>query len=133
MRRISPRPVFAFFAAALAFGLAFAGCKTTTNNIEALAIRDIKIASVQDGSYVGEQNNWPDTAKVEVGVKDGAIVSIKILQHLHGPGREHGAYAIPDRVIAAQSLQVDAVSGATYASKVMLKAIEKALEKGVSP
>jgi uncharacterized protein with FMN-binding domain len=35
------------------------------------------------------------------------------------------------RVIDAQSLAVDAVSGSTYSSKVVLKAIETALKKGL--
>ena len=56
-------------------------------------------------------------------------MAIEVLKHSHGPG--HGAGAIIDRVIAAQSLKVDAVSGASLSSKVMLKAIEKALEKGL--
>jgi uncharacterized protein with FMN-binding domain len=34
-------------------------------------------------------------------------------------------------VIEAQSLSVDAVSGSTYSSKVVLKAIELALKKGL--
>jgi len=38
------------------------------------------------------------------------------------------AEAIVDSVVAAQSLQVDIVSGATLSSKCILKAIEVALE-----
>jgi uncharacterized protein with FMN-binding domain len=34
-----------------------------------------------------------------------------------------------DRVIEAQSLQVDAISGATLTSKAYLKAVENALEQ----
>jgi hypothetical protein len=62
-------------------------------------------------------------------VKTGAITAITVLDHSHGPG--HGSDAIIDRVIAAQSLDVDVVSGATLSSKVILKAIETALEKGM--
>jgi uncharacterized protein with FMN-binding domain len=112
----------------LALCLALGSCKSTLDNIDKLVISDIHPSTVKDGVYEGSQWNWPDTAKVRVTVKDGAIVSILILSHGHGPA--HGAEAIPGRVVAAQSLQVDSVSGATYTSKVMLKAIEKALEKG---
>ena len=46
---------------------------------------------------------------------------------------ERGAAAeeITDKVIAAQSLQVDTISGATSSSKVVLKAIENALNSQV--
>jgi len=37
---------------------------------------------------------------------------------------------IVDSVIENQSLDVDAISGATYSSKVILKAIENALARG---
>jgi uncharacterized protein with FMN-binding domain len=63
-------------------------------------------------------------------VTTGRLESVKVLKHRHGPG--HGADAIIDRVIAAQSLKVDAISGATASSKVMLKAIQSAPEKGQS-
>jgi uncharacterized protein with FMN-binding domain len=40
-----------------------------------------------------------------------------------------GAEIIPEKVIEAQSLKVDSVSGATYSSKVILKAIQDAILK----
>ena len=105
--------------------------ESTLKNIDELSIGSISPSMVRDGLYEGSQSNWPDTAKVRVLVKGGTIVSIDVLAHGHGPW--HGAEAIPGRVVASQSLRVDSVSGATYASKVMLKAIEKALEKGLTP
>jgi uncharacterized protein with FMN-binding domain len=39
------------------------------------------------------------------------------------------AEAITERVVAAQTTQVDAVSGATGSSRVILKAIENAVHK----
>ena len=59
----------------------------------------------------------------------GRITDIVMLSHGHGPN--HGADALLPRVIDAQSLAVDAVSGSTYSSKVVLKAIETALKKGL--
>ena len=98
-------------------------------DVKKLVVPPINPASVRDGTYQGEQAGTLVSAKVEVAVKDGTITEIKVLTHRHGPG--HGADAIVDRVIAAQSLQVDAVSVATSSSKVMLKAIETALRKGL--
>ena len=111
----------------IALALSLAGC--FADDIEKLVVSNISPTAVRDGTYEGEQMNKPVTAKVEVVVKDGAITAIKVLKHSHGPG--HGADALIDRVIAAQSLKVDAVSGASLSSKVMLKAIETALGKGL--
>jgi uncharacterized protein with FMN-binding domain len=112
---------------ALALGLSLAACKFT-DDIDKLVVNDVPPATVKDGTFVGEQDNAPVTAKVSVDVAGGAILAIKVLAHRHGPG--HGADAIGGKVITAQSLRIDAVSGATYSSKVMLKAIENALEMG---
>jgi len=111
----------------IALTLSLAGC--FVDDIEKLVVSDISPTAVKDGSYEGEQANKPITAKVEVVVKDGVITAIKVLKHSHGPG--HAADAIIDRVIAAQSLKVDAVSNASLSSKVILKAIETALAKGL--
>ena len=43
------------------------------------------------------------------------------------------AKAIPGRVLEAQGLGVDLVSGASYSSKVILKAVEDALAQAPSP
>ena len=117
------RTLIACVAAVVLLG----GC-TFVEKIEQLTIGDIDIASVRDGTYTGTVRVLPVTAKVRVIVKDGAVTSIDLLRHFHGP--DHGAEEILGRVIAGQSLVVDAVSGSTYSSKVVLKAIESALNKG---
>jgi uncharacterized protein with FMN-binding domain len=99
------------------------------DDIKALVIAYVKPTSIMDGVYEGTQDNAPVMAKVRVEVKDGRIDSIEVLKHTHGPNK--GAEAIVGRVLAAQSLEVDAVSGATLSSKVVLKAIERALDKGL--
>ena len=52
----------------------------------------------------------------------------QLLEHQTGLGGK--AEAIIDQVIQNQSLEVDAVSGATTSSKTILKAIENALQSG---
>ncbi len=125
MRPKAPNCFMALLSIALALSLA--GC--FADDIKKLVVDDISPSAVRDGKYEGKQVNTPVTAEVEVVVKEGAITAIKVLEHSHGPG--HGADAIIDRVVAAQSLKVDAVSGASLSSKVMLKAIETALKKGL--
>lgn len=117
------RNLFACSAAVAVLGsCAFA------QKIEQLTIDDVDVASVRNGEYTGTVRVLPVTAKVRVTVKDGAITGIDLVRHFHGP--DHGADAILGRVMAAQSLAVDAVAGATHSSKVVLKAIEQALNKG---
>jgi uncharacterized protein with FMN-binding domain len=125
MRSKAPKIFMVLLSIAIALSLA--GC--FIDDIGKLVVSNVSPTAVRDGTYHGEQINDPITAKVDIDVKDGSIMAIKVLEHKHGPG--HGADAIIDRVIAAQSLQVDAVSGATLSSKVVLKAIETALEKGL--
>ena len=54
------------------------------------------------------------------------IKEIELKKHDNGQG--FPAEIIPGKVVEAQSLEVDIVSGATYSSKVILKAIENALK-----
>ncbi len=102
---------------------------TNLKEIDQLKIEDVKVSAIKDGEYQASQSNFPVTAKVSVSVKDGRITGIKLLAHQHG--KDRGADAILERVLAKQSLMVDAISGASYSSKVVLKAIESALKKGL--
>ena len=94
-------------------------------SVEALRIQDVDLSKVPDGVYVGSQDAVLVAAEVRVTVADGAIRRIEILRHENGRGKP--AEGVLDRVMAAQSLRVDAVSGATSSSKVLLKAVENAL------
>ncbi len=95
------------------------------NQIAALQVNEIDLAKVPDGSYEGSYDTYFIKVKVRVEVKDHAISNIDLLQHENGKGAS--AEAIIPEVIQAQSLDVDAVSGATNSSKVILKSIELAI------
>lgn len=95
------------------------------NQIAALQVNEIDLAKVPDGSYEGAYDANLIKVKVLVEVKDHAISNIELLQHENGKGAP--AEAIIPEVIKAQSLDVDAVSGATNSSKVILKSIELAI------
>jgi uncharacterized protein with FMN-binding domain len=123
MDRTMRRCIIATCAAAALLG----GCNFP-QKIERLTIDNVEIAAVRDGEYTATVRVLPVTARVRVTVKAGAITGIDLLRHFHGP--DHGAEAILPRVIERQSLAVDAVSGSTYSSKVVLKAIDSALKKG---
>lgn len=85
-------------------------------------------STVTDGSYEGSAFLLPVSVRVKVTVAGGRIASIELLRHFNGQGKP--AEAMPGRVIEAQSLNVDAISGATHSSLVMLEAIRDALSKG---
>lgn len=84
------------------------------------------LSEILNGDYIGEYSILPVHVKVQVSVTDYRIVGIAILQHDNGLGST--AETITTDVIERQSLNVDAISGATVSSKCILKAVENALE-----
>lgn len=96
--------------------------------VPVVEIVDIEVSSLKDGTYNGEYESFPVKALVKVEVKDKKIIDIQILKHDNGMGKN--AEKVIEEVIKTQSLKVDAVSGATHSSNVILKAVEAALEKG---
>ena len=93
--------------------------------LKSAAIAQIDLAALEDGTYFGRYSVFPVSAEVNVTVKDHMIAEIELVKHTHGQGTP--AEVVPGKVIEAQSLRVDSVSGATYSSMVILKAIENAL------
>lgn len=94
-------------------------------NVESIEIDGINLEGVEDGIYIGECDVGYIYAEVEVEIKDGAIVSINLLEHRNERGKR--AEAIIDNVISEQKIDVDAISGATISSNVIKKSIEKAI------
>jgi uncharacterized protein with FMN-binding domain len=90
-----------------------------------LVINDVDLSQIPDGDYSGSFDLRIVAADVNVEVQNGRIESIEIVRHSHGRGA--AGEAVTERVLQTQSLAVDAVSGATMSSKVILKAIENAL------
>jgi uncharacterized protein with FMN-binding domain len=105
--------------------IAFSNIQNSLETLSQTDIAEVDISAVPDGVYTGSYSQFPVSAEVRVTVSDHAITDIELVSHNHGP--EHGADSITGEVINAQSLDVDAVSGATYSSKVILLAIEDAL------
>lgn len=106
--------------------------------LSALTIGEVKIASLPDGVYTGafhgERGSLRDTA-VRATVEGGRLTDIQTVNDAQeGIGisvvAANGSItsALYGAVIAAQSLQVDAVGGATLSCKALLKALENALQ-----
>jgi len=85
------------------------------------------LSRIKDGNYVGSFGNFAVSAKVDVIVKDHKITSIKIIEQSCGQG--YNAPETIDRIIAAQSAKVDAVTGASSSSRCLMLAVDRALKK----
>ena len=109
----------------IAFRIIFSRIEGNLAALKNMAVASVDLGRINDGSYTGNYSVFPVSATVRVTVRDHVLTGIELVKHTHGQGSE--AEAIPEMVVAAQSLQVDAVAGATYSSKVILKAIEDAL------
>jgi len=102
------------------------------SNLEGLLqmdVTDVDLTLISDGTYMGEYAAQPVSAKVSVTIKDHRITNIDLIEHNNGQGA--GAEVIPSIVVEKQTLQIDTISGATYSSKVILKAIENALHSAI--
>ena len=82
-----------------------------------------------DGTYTGSGDDFGGTITVEVTVTDHRLAAIDILE----ADDEDTAYLdkarqIIDDMIAAQSTEVDTISGATFSSSGIQMAVQTALE-----
>jgi len=81
-----------------------------------------------DGIFEGHYRGGPNKATVKVTIKNNRIVKIEIVEHRAWKGRKAGL-PIVERIISSQSTHVDAVSGATNSSRVIINAVQNAIEK----
>jgi uncharacterized protein with FMN-binding domain len=102
----------------------FLGC--TMAPIRGAEIEEGKLA---DGVYEGSYRHGPNSAKVRVTVSQGKIVDVELIKHFASWKGDKANEIIPQRIVAEQSTAVDAVSGATNSSRVIMNAVQKALEK----
>jgi uncharacterized protein with FMN-binding domain len=118
---------FLMIAVTLLSGCAFIEMSDYAKNA---VIKTPDLSLIPDGVYTGSAASGIVSATVELEIKDHAILAFRLLKQKHGPG--HSAESLLPIVIEKQSLEVDAVSGATVSSKVVLKAAEMALKSALS-
>ena len=85
---------------------------------------------LMDGVYEGRDSHGPNKVVVRVTIEDNRIAKIEVLQNW-GMRAKRTVPAIPDRIIKEQSTQVDAVTGATNSSHVIMNAVHNAVVKAV--
>ena len=101
-----------------------------SNNLDSYKDYDfsgLDLSQVEDGTYTGSEDANIIKATVEVTVKDHVITEVKILSHDSGQGKP--AEVIVDDIVANNSLEVDAISGATHSSQVIKVAVYNALKQ----
>lgn len=126
------KKVLFIFGAVVLLVLILAGSlfyKLVTTPIPVIEIGSVDLNKVDDGSYTGECDGGMVKAVVKVEVANHIITSIDIQKHDNGRGKK--AEEITKDILKAQSLEVDTISGATHSSKVIVKAVENALAKGI--
>lgn len=87
---------------------------------------------LQDGVYEGKGNGFGGKVRISVTIQGGKITSIDVVD----ASNEDDAYLIQaetilDDMIAAQSAEVDTVSGATCTADGLIEAAQDALGKAV--
>ena len=103
---------------ALVVSMALAGCGPKQTESEG--------AKTYTGSAQG--NNGP--VKVEVVVENGGVNAVTVTEHGETPGICDAAIeTIPAAIVAGQTLNVEAVSGATNTSKAILAAVEDCVKQ----
>ena len=109
---------------------------------------------MEPGTYTGKAKGYAGTIYVDIAVSENAIQSIKVVKTVGKPSKlipsvkdfyyAHYAWAVqdespqiletvtnvlPDRIVTAQSLSVDSVTGATASSNGVKRAIEDAIRQ----
>lgn len=84
---------------------------------------------LMDGVYEGSYRSLPNSAVVMVTIAEGRIVNIELVKHFASWKGKKATEVIPRRIVSEQSTMVDAVTGATNSSRVIMNAVQRAVEK----
>lgn len=88
-----------------------------------------KVVQYSPGVYSNKAEGYYSILKVEVEVNQYQILDIKIISHEEPQILADIVFEkLPPKIIKANSTDVDTISGATYTSKALLEAVEKALQ-----
>ncbi len=82
------------------------------------------------GTYTASAKGFGGDVEVEVAVQENSIDSVKVTGDHET--ENIGTFAVsmlPDKILAAQTVNVDAISGATVTSKAILRALQDALKQ----
>lgn len=87
-------------------------------------------AAMADGTYTGVGQGKNGDVTIELQVTGGKLAAVRVVKNVETPGISDAAMTqFPQRVVDAQSLNVDAVSGATLTSDGIRNAVADAIRK----
>ena len=86
---------------------------------------------LNDGVYEGTYSSFPNSATVRITVEDKRIAKVELVKHRGSSRGRRANEIIPKRILEEQSTQVDAVSGATNSSRVIMNAAEDAINQAL--
>jgi uncharacterized protein with FMN-binding domain len=84
---------------------------------------------LRDGVYEGFYRKGLNKAVVKVTIAGGRVVEVECLEHFASRKGRKAVEIIPQRIVVEQSTRVDAVTGATNSSIVIMNAVQRAIEK----
>ncbi len=119
-----------------AAGIASCGCVAAPAVAEEAAGTKAPAGEFKAGAYIGSAQGNTGMVYVEVVLSEGpTIESLKIVGNSETDHIIHEVEKVlPDRIVAAQSTDVNVVAGATISSFAVINAVEDALEQaGVDP
>ena len=96
-----------------------------------LPIKNIEFDQLDDGIYHGVYGGGMYKWRInecDVTVTNGRVTDIELTKSIDLGAENAGAEELYERVIKAQSLQVDTISSATLTGRAYLKAVENALD-----
>ena len=91
------------------------------NNVEA--------PRLEDGVYEGKYYKYPNGAVVKVTIEDGQLVAVELVKHYGSWIGNRAEEETVKRILEQQSTEVDAVTGATNSSHVIMNAAHNAVAK----
>lgn len=109
--------------------ISFSGLFIYSCQIAPMIGGSIRQKQLTDGIYKGSYRSGPNSAEVKVTITGDRIVNIEIVRHFSSWIGKNAYNIIPQRIILQQSTRVDAVTGATNSSRVIMNAVQKAVEK----
>ncbi len=89
----------------------------------------VPLEGLADGAYQAKSVSFPNAATVRVTVQDGRLTEVELVTHNASPIGHRVDEVLPAQMIERQSTLVDAVSGATSSSNVIMDAAGKALDQ----
>jgi len=115
---------------AVGMGIALLFVSKEHKEARSLPLNAVDFGKLNDGTYhgayAGGMYKWRAN-ECQVTVSSGKVTDIQLTGSGDPGGKNTQHKALYDRVIQAQSLQVDTISGATLTSKGWLQCVENAL------